>query len=146
MWLLALLRPLSSFDSGKQDGVWSVLSVAWPSPSPTSSCRYTRDEDDVEALERDATEESGWKLVHGDVFRPPRHPELLSALVGTGKPCQLSPWHMVLVAQRPTSNWSGAVLLFTSLKLPCWHKCHCVIERALLCRRAASAAGLCWWC
>jgi transmembrane 9 superfamily protein 3 len=46
--------------------------------------RYTRDEDDVEALERDATEESGWKLVHGDVFRPPRHPELLSALVGTG--------------------------------------------------------------
>jgi Endomembrane protein 70 len=50
-------------------------------------CRYTRDEDDVESLERDATEESGWKLVHGDVFRPPRHPELLSALVGTGEPC-----------------------------------------------------------
>ena len=54
-------------------------------PAATSSCRYTRDEDDVEALERDATEESGWKLVHGDVFRPPRHPELLSALVGTGE-------------------------------------------------------------
>jgi transmembrane 9 superfamily protein 3 len=47
--------------------------------------KYTRqDEDDIEALERDAAEESGWKLVHGDVFRPPRHPELLSALVGTG--------------------------------------------------------------
>lgn len=48
-------------------------------------CRYTNaDEDDIEALERDTAEESGWKLVHGDVFRPPRHPELLSALVGTG--------------------------------------------------------------
>ncbi len=70
---------------GKQHGAWPLLPVVWSAPRPTSSCRYTRDEDDVEALERDATEESGWKLVHGDVFRPPRHPELLSALVGTGK-------------------------------------------------------------
>ena len=31
------------------------------------------DEDDIEALERDISEESGWKLVHGDVFRPPHH-------------------------------------------------------------------------
>lgn len=29
-------------------------------------------------------EETGWKLVHGDVFRPPRHPMLLSILVGSG--------------------------------------------------------------
>jgi len=29
-------------------------------------------------------EETGWKLVHGDVFRPPRMPMLLSVLVGTG--------------------------------------------------------------
>ena len=29
-------------------------------------------------------EESGWKLVHGDVFRPPRFHMLLSALLGTG--------------------------------------------------------------
>lgn len=34
--------------------------------------------------ERDVSEESGWKLVHGDVFRPPRNMVLLSALVGTG--------------------------------------------------------------
>ena len=32
----------------------------------------------------EAAEESGWKLVHGDVFRPPRDFDLLSALVGTG--------------------------------------------------------------
>ena len=42
------------------------------------------DEDDIEALERDISEESGWKLVHGDVFRPPPHLPVLCALVGTG--------------------------------------------------------------
>lgn len=30
------------------------------------------------------SEESGWKLVHGDVFRPPRNLVVLSAVVGTG--------------------------------------------------------------
>lgn len=30
------------------------------------------------------SEESGWKLVHGDVFRSPQNLVLLSALVGTG--------------------------------------------------------------
>jgi len=39
--------------------------------------RYTRDDDDLEALERDMNEESGWKLVHGDVFRPPKHLEVI---------------------------------------------------------------------
>lgn len=34
--------------------------------------------------ERDVNEESGWKLVHGDVFRPPRNLVLLSSLVGIG--------------------------------------------------------------
>ena len=51
---------------------------------PHSWLRYTRDEDDLESLERDVSEESGWKLVHGDVFRPPKHLEVLSALIGTG--------------------------------------------------------------
>ncbi|KAF7057679.1 hypothetical protein CFC21_064884 [Triticum aestivum] len=37
-----------------------------------------------EHQERDVNEESGWKLVHGDVFRPPRSLTLLSALVGIG--------------------------------------------------------------
>jgi len=38
---------------------------------------------DVEAKE-DAAEESGWKLVHGDVFRPPAAAGLLAVYVGTG--------------------------------------------------------------
>ncbi|XP_057863696.1 transmembrane 9 superfamily member 1 [Cryptomeria japonica] len=46
--------------------------------------KYAREDDDLETLERDGSEESGWKLVHGDVFRTPRNLVLLSALVGTG--------------------------------------------------------------
>eukprot|EP01024_Parvocaulis_polyphysoides_P007275 TRINITY_DN1217_c0_g2_i1.p2 TRINITY_DN1217_c0_g2~~TRINITY_DN1217_c0_g2_i1.p2 ORF type:complete len:343 (-),score=44.34 TRINITY_DN1217_c0_g2_i1:2098-3126(-) len=32
----------------------------------------------------EAQEETGWKLVHGDVFRPPPSPSLLAAYVGVG--------------------------------------------------------------
>jgi len=44
--------------------------------------KYAKD-DDLED-ERDVGEESGWKQVHGDVFRPPQHLVLFSALIGTG--------------------------------------------------------------
>ncbi|KAG0448005.1 hypothetical protein HPP92_028061, partial [Vanilla planifolia] len=46
--------------------------------------KYAREDDDLDNLERDVNEESGWKLVHGDVFRPPCNLVFLSALVGTG--------------------------------------------------------------
>ncbi|KAJ1685846.1 hypothetical protein LUZ63_017236 [Rhynchospora breviuscula] len=46
--------------------------------------KYAREDDDIETLERDVNEESGWKLVHGDVFRPARNLVLLSAFVGIG--------------------------------------------------------------
>lgn len=32
----------------------------------------------------DGQDDSGWKLVHGDVFRPPKNPLLLSVLLGNG--------------------------------------------------------------
>lgn len=35
-------------------------------------------------VQEDAIEETGWKLVHGDVFRPPQRPWLLTAFVGSG--------------------------------------------------------------
>merc|ERR1719163_1295784 len=38
---------------------------------------------DIESKE-EAAEESGWKLVHGDVFRPPPRAGLLAVYVGTG--------------------------------------------------------------
>ncbi|KAG2300976.1 hypothetical protein Bca52824_037448 [Brassica carinata] len=47
--------------------------------------KYAREDDDLESLEREVNRESGWKLVHGDVFRPPWSLVRLSAVVGTGE-------------------------------------------------------------
>jgi len=44
--------------------------------------RYAKDDDDVE--DRDVGDESGWKQVHGDVFRAPPYLIVFSALIGTG--------------------------------------------------------------
>ncbi|KAL3869320.1 hypothetical protein ACJMK2_042014 [Sinanodonta woodiana] len=41
--------------------------------------KYNRDEDIEETIE-----ESGWKLVHGDVFRPPKYTRFLASLLGAG--------------------------------------------------------------
>ncbi|KAI0537092.1 Nonaspanin [Xylaria digitata] len=38
----------------------------------------------ADGLEDGVQEDSGWKLVHGDVFRTPAHPMLLSVLLGNG--------------------------------------------------------------
>lgn len=35
-------------------------------------------------LDDEVTDESGWKLIHGDVFRPPENKMILSVLVGSG--------------------------------------------------------------
>ncbi|KAL1632988.1 Transmembrane 9 superfamily member 1 [Diplodia seriata] len=35
-------------------------------------------------VEEGVQEDSGWKLVHGDVFRPPKNPLFLSVLIGNG--------------------------------------------------------------
>ena len=32
----------------------------------------------------DSVEETGWKLVHGDVFRPPKNSRLFVAIIGSG--------------------------------------------------------------
>lgn len=41
--------------------------------------RYNADEGPDEAIE-----ETGWKLVHGDVFRPPKYSRLFAAVIGSG--------------------------------------------------------------
>ena len=46
--------------------------------APCDHCRYN--EQDKEDLQ----EESGWKLVHADVFRPPPNAIFLCASLGTG--------------------------------------------------------------
>ncbi|CAJ2649203.1 unnamed protein product [Trifolium pratense] len=60
--------------------------------------KYAREDDDLETLERDVSEESGWKLVHGDVFRPPRSLALISAVVGTGAQLALLILLVILLA------------------------------------------------
>ncbi|CAN1305384.1 Transmembrane 9 superfamily member 1 [Linum perenne] len=55
--------------------------------------KYAREDD-----ERDVSEESGWKLVHGDVFRPPRSLVILSAVVGTGAQLSLLVLLVILLA------------------------------------------------
>ena len=59
--------------------------------------KYTRDDDDIESLEHDISEESGWKLVHGDVFRPPPNLALLAALLGTGVQLALLVLFVILI-------------------------------------------------
>ena len=44
------------------------------------------------------SEESGWKLVHGDVFRPPHNLFVLSAVVGTGSQLALLVLLVIVVA------------------------------------------------
>ncbi|VDQ03588.1 unnamed protein product [Trichobilharzia regenti] len=38
----------------------------------------------VSIRDRELGDEYGWKQVHGDVFRSPRHASLLASLVGSG--------------------------------------------------------------
>ena len=35
-------------------------------------------------VQDDPLEETGWKLVHGDVFRPPKYPTMLVVCIGSG--------------------------------------------------------------
>jgi len=82
--------------------------------------KYTRDDDDIESLEHDISEESGWKLVHGDVFRPPPNLALLAALLGTGVQLALLILFVILItiAGRPVSVEHHCVSCFFVLDWP----------------------------
>ena len=56
----------------------------------------------------DALEETGWKLVHGDVFRPPQHPMLLVACIGSG----LQLLCMVLVIIGTSCTKIGCIIFY----------------------------------
>ncbi|KAJ0411513.1 hypothetical protein ATCC90586_001108 [Pythium insidiosum] len=67
----------------------------------------------------EAQEESGWKLVHGDVFRPPQYsPQLFSVFVGTGvQVCSMSAATMVIALLGLLSPANRGSLLTTLLLL-----------------------------
>lgn len=48
-------------------------------------------------------EESGWKLVHGDVFRPPQYPMILSSLLGSG--IQLFCMILIVICEWAWGDW-----------------------------------------
>ena len=56
--------------------------------------QYNKEEDELD----EAMEETGWKLVHGDVFRPPHRITLLCALIGSGVQIGLMFFITILVA------------------------------------------------
>ncbi|KAG5928417.1 hypothetical protein E4U42_000713 [Claviceps africana] len=49
-------------------------------------------------VEDGVQEDSGWKLVHGDVFRTPTHPLLLSVLLGSGAQLFVMTWCTIVFA------------------------------------------------
>ena len=70
--------------------------------------RYNADDGLDDALE----EKTGWKLVHGDVFRPPRYSLLFSAVVGTG--VQIFLMTLITLCKFVTSHthWTTSELMF----------------------------------
>ena len=80
--------------------------------------RYNRDEDDLDMLERDVSDESGWKLLHGDVFRPVVDLLPLSVALGAGMQIVATAFMMVLFAIAGTIWASRGALLMTGLF--CW--------------------------
>lgn len=59
--------------------------------------RYSKD-DDIDDMERDLCDEYGWKQIHGDVFRTPSHPMLLSILIGTGYQIAVVTFFVTIIA------------------------------------------------
>ena len=70
--------------------VWKIYSLQGLTSKLVARGRHTNKLyyfiylDDMFFHQEDTLEETGWKLVHGDVFRPPRYKKLFVALIGAG--------------------------------------------------------------
>lgn len=72
---------------------------------------------ELQTLE-EAQEETGWKLLHGDVFRPPQlSPMLLSVMVGTGAQIGLSFAFAMILAMLKVTNSMKKGQILTSMIL-----------------------------
>ena len=92
-------------------------------------------------MQEDTLEETGWKLVHGDVFRPPKRAWLLTAFVGSG----VQIFFMVLITLgkiilKEFVKWSMMFLWEIVVKLKSagsyrWHRVnfHCVVSCCSVC-------------
>ena len=59
-------------------------------------------------------EESGWKNVHGDVFRPPQYPMILSSLLGSG--IQLFCMFLIVICESHTHHSVPSAQLHIGLR------------------------------
>lgn len=60
--------------------------------------KYRRDDDFDVGVDQGFGDDSGWKQVHGDVFRPPAHLELYAALYGSGMQLLFLAFLVILLA------------------------------------------------
>lgn len=60
-----MLKSIFHLTSNRYSGVLAMIIIR---TLRRDIAQYNKEEDDLE----DALEETGWKLVHGDVFRPPK--------------------------------------------------------------------------
>ena len=75
-------------------------------------------------IQEDTMEETGWKLVHGDVFRPPKNKQLLSALLGAG--VQIFFMSMITIGKKTTSQSKQPIAENTSARMSVrlnWFSC-----------------------
>jgi len=73
--------------------------------------KYAREAGDLDDLDQEL-DESGWKQVHGDVFRPPGNLPLFCALVGTGAQLASMVFFMILFATATTLYMGrGAIIV-----------------------------------
>lgn len=62
-----------------KETIWGLSTPLIHPPGPLRLSRYTRDDEMGEEAE-----ETGWKYLHGDVFRFPPHINTFSAMMGVG--------------------------------------------------------------
>ena len=107
--------------------------------------RYAKDEDlDVEGMQV-IGEDTGWKQVHGDVFRPPENLEFFCAIVGTGWQLVVLVLFVILYAMlgelfvetfcsvRIVENLPLSLCLFASLSHSLTPFLVCFLRQALTC-------------
>jgi Endomembrane protein 70 len=72
----------------------------------------------------DIERQSGWKLIHGDVFRFPQHPEVFCAAVGTGNQLMvLTLFHLTLALMNIISTTRRGSILAGVVVLYCLTSC-----------------------
>lgn len=81
-------------------------------------------------------EESGWKLVHGDVFRPPQYPMILSSLLGSG--IQLFCMILIVICKWHMFHGVAQGCLTSSCAHLSWSEAH---EAASCCRQPGLSSG-----